>query len=187
MTLWRRKPLHERLAEEGGLVARQPPPHDTTPRWGEAGIHGVARPREWDAVGVADAPDLPGEEIRFAALPDGTLLVDAELPDDALSPLAEAIEGALRPPYRAEAVRREQTRWAVGARAIEVVELPEEIDGDEIELTVQDDGRTLLVDGARSFGSVPTLERLAGERFDAYVVRAERLDGPLWEVRVGAL
>ena len=187
MSWLRRKPLHQRLAEEGGLVAPERPRHDMTPPWGEVGIHGVARPREWDAVGVVDAPGLPGDEIGFVALPNGTLLVEDELPDDLLAPLAEAVEGALEPPYRAQAVRRDEARWAVGARSIVVVELPEEIDGDEIELTVHDGERTLIVDGARSFGSVPALERLAEARFGAYVVHAERLDGAYWEVRVTAL
>jgi hypothetical protein len=44
------------------------------------------------------------------------------------------------------------------------------------------------MDGQRSFGSIPALERLAAERFpEGYVVEAKRLDGTLWEVRVSAL
>ena len=62
MGLFRRsKPLHERLAQEGGLVepagAERPP---FTGVIGEAGIHGVPRERQYDAVATADAPDVEG-------------------------------------------------------------------------------------------------------------------------------
>jgi hypothetical protein len=43
---------------------------------------------------------------------------------------------------------------------------------------------TLLVDGERSFGSVRGLE---GLREGDYAVRATRLDGDLFELRVDAL
>jgi hypothetical protein len=183
----RREPLHERLAREGGLHGGASPPHDTTPRWGEAGIHGVARPREWDAVVVATAP-FEGEWLPFVALPDGSLLLDAdEVTDEAVAPMAAALETSIEPPYRAEAVRKGQHRYAVAARRIEVADVPEKIDGDEIDLTVYDGERTLRVDGVRSFGTIRSLEELGAKRFASYVLRAERLDGSLWEVRIAPL
>jgi hypothetical protein len=179
---WRRKePLHERLAREGGMVER--PPHDPGPHWGEVGIHGVHRQRVWDAVATVEAPDLEGTDARFVALPDGTLL--AETDDLDVGPLADALEASVRPPYRAEAVRRPPDGlWVVAARRIQVVEVVEQIDGDELTLTMNGGERTLDVDGSRAFGGVPTLERLATG--DA-VVTARRLDGPLWEVEVAPL
>jgi hypothetical protein len=155
----------------------------------EVGVHGTARPRRWDAVAAAEAPGLAAREIGFTALPDGTLLVeqDVDAPPEALSPLAEAVEASLPPPYRAEAVRRDGEHWAVAARTIEVVELPRETQGDEIVLSVNGDERVLKVDDMPSFGSLPALERLGASRHDAYVVRATRLDGDLWEVSVSAL
>jgi hypothetical protein len=186
MSIWRRKPLHERLAEEGGLVER-PPPLDTTPNWGEVGIHGVSRPREWDAVAAADAPDLQADTVGFTALPDGTLLVEEDVEEGALTPLAEAVEAQLAAPYRAEAVRRGEGRWAVAARRIEVVRLPDDVQGEEIELSSHDGERTLVVDGAQVFGSIPELERLGEARHEGYVVHAERLDGGLWEVKLTPL
>ena len=188
MGLFRRRgPLHERLAREGGLGPTETPPHDTTPRWGEAGIHGVARPRSWDAVVLATAP-YEGEGLSFVALPDGTLLTeDDDVPDEALAPLAAALETSVSPPYRAEAVRRGENRFAVAARVIDVTDVPEEIDGDEVDLTVYEGERELRVDGVRSFGSIPSLERLAASRFASYVLRARRLDEALWEVWVGPL
>jgi len=181
---WRRESLHERLAREGGLVD-EPPPIDTRPAPVETGIHGVPRPREWDAVATATAPALRGDEVEFVALPDGTLVVDDDFDDQALTPLADAVEQSLPPPYRAQAVHRGGDTWAVAARRIHVVEMPEPVEGDELELSVADGERTLVVDGQPAFGSVPSLERLSSH--DAYVVRARRLDGDLWEVGVSVL
>jgi hypothetical protein len=177
--------LHERLAREGGLTG--PPPHDTQPRWGETGIHGVARPREWDAVATVEAPDLAGDSLEFVSLPDGSLLLDDELDADAISPLADALEQSLRPPYRAEAVRRDASTWAVAARKVEVVELPDNLDGDELVVSSADGETTLTVDGEPGFGSVPELERLGAARHESYVVRARRLDAGLFEVSVSPL
>jgi hypothetical protein len=151
--------------------------------WHQAGIHGVARPRRWDAVVTAEA-ELPGDGAQFVVLDDGTLVMDEDVPDGALTPLAEAVETQLRPPYRAEATRRGERLWAVGATKIRTARLSDEIGGDTVELAVQEDGdRTVLVDGARTFGSLPGLEALAaGMR--SYVIRADRLDDELWEVKV---
>jgi hypothetical protein len=184
MRFRRREPLHARLAREGGLEIR---PENPGPHWGEVGIHGVARLREWDAVVAVDAPALTGDELRFVVLEDGTLVIEEGLDGDDPSPLADGLEGALRPPYRVEARRRSATTWAVGARRIDVVELDEAVDGDELSLTVHDGVRELLVDGRAGFGSVRALERWAAERFDSYALTAERLDGELWEVRAAPL
>ncbi len=179
MAFWRRKPLHQKLAEEGGLVPK-PEPIDTRPPF-EAGIHGLARPREWDAV-VTVETHLAADTARFVALPDGTLLVESG--EDDLEPLADALEGSLRPPYRAEAVRRGDGWWAVAGRALEVVEVAEEIAGDHVTITLRGGERTVELDGERVFGGLPTLERLGG---DDAVVTAHRLDGALWEVEVSPL
>jgi hypothetical protein len=179
---WRRKePLHERLAREGGLVER--PPHDPGPHWGEVGIHGVHRQRVWDAVATVEAPELEGEEAHFVALPDGTLV--AETDDLDLGALADALEASVEPPYRAEALRRPPDGlWVVAARRIRVVELEEQVEGDELTLTVHGGERTLDVDGSRVFGGLPTLERLAG---GDSVVTARRLDAQLWEIEIAPL
>ena len=173
MSLFRRKEsLHERLAREGGLVEREP----RGGPWREVGIHGMQRPREWDATQTVDAPGIDGDAATFVALPDGSLLVE-EGSDSSLQPLADAIEQQLAPPYRARAARQDGDLWAVQARRIDVVKLRNPPDGDSIELTRE----ALVVDGERAFGSVPELEG----RGD--VVRAERLDGDLWEVQANPL
>jgi hypothetical protein len=178
----RSKPLHERLAELGGLVDA---PTAGRPAWtgviGETGIHGVPRERQYDAVVAAEAPDVEGDEARFVALQDGTLVVEEG--EGELAPLADAIEQEVMRPYRAVAVRRGAAQWAVAGKALRVVELPEP-GGDEVELALRGEERTLVVDGGREFGTIPALEALAGG--DA-VIRASRLDGNLWEVRVDPL
>jgi hypothetical protein len=186
--IFRREPIHKKLAREARLDlerGREPEPIDPGPHWGATGIHGVPRPRRWDAVGSAEAPGLTGDEVHFVALPNGDLVVDEDIPADTLAPLAEAVEQAVEPPYRAEAVRRGEDMWAIAARRIRIAEL--DADGDELELTVHDGERTLKVDGARTFGSVPELELLGSSEGDAYVVRAVRLESRLWEVEVTAL
>lgn len=172
MSLFRRnEPLHERLAREGGLVEPEP-----RAPWREVAIHGIPRAREWDVTVTAEAPDIDGDTATFVVLPDGSVLVE-EGPDSSLQPLADAVEAELPPPYRARAARQRGDMWAVQARKIQVLRLRNGPDGDSIELTR--DG--LVVDGAREFGSVPELEGLGD------VVRAERLDGDLWEVRASSL
>ena len=125
-------------------------------------------------------------EVRFDVLPDGTILVEDEVGDTGLAPLAEAVEATLPPPYRARAVRRTDARWAIQARGIRVVELPDQ-SGDAIEITDRDGVRELKIDGERSFGSVPALEQLASAQFPDYALQAQRLDGDLWELRVDPL
>jgi hypothetical protein len=90
----------------------------------------------------------------------------------------------VQPPYRAEATRRGESRWAVGLRRVQVVELPDDPGGDEVTLTVADGGRTLVVDGQQAFGSIPELEALGEVRGKSYVVQAKRLDESTWEVEV---
>jgi hypothetical protein len=177
---FRREPLHERLAREGGLRT-DPLPEVAPPGWMETGIHGVHRPREWDAVVTVEAEGVEGDRVRFVALPDETLLLEE---GEHVDSLADALDGVVPPPYRAEAVRRGETRWAVGMRRIEVVELPDDPEGNEVMLTVRDGERTLLVDGRPAFGSIPALEQLGAARAESYVVQGQRLTDALWEVRV---
>jgi hypothetical protein len=161
--LFRRdKPLHEQLAEEAdldisadggagepgqrtpsrlaglmhgladGFLSAPPDEFGRPSPFGEVALHGVPRPREWDTIATV-AAELPGNGVHFTALPDGTLIVEEDVPDGALSPFADAIEAAINPPYYAEGVRRDDAVWAVGAKRIQVRTFPG-IDGDELEL-----------------------------------------------------
>ncbi len=181
MGIFRRsRALHEQLAEQAGLDIGAPdrPPHSraaeiiqgladgfvgTPPDafgkpspLGEVAIHGVHRPRQWDTVASVRA-ELPGDEVHFTALPDGTLLVEEDVPAGALASLAEAVEASVSAPYRAEGVRRSESIWAVAAKRIEVRAFPDHR-GDELEL-VEDD----------------------------HVILGHRLDGDLFQVEVTPL
>lgn len=189
MSIFRRdEPLHERLAREAGLMTEEPR-LGAPPAWQEVGIHGVPRPRKWDTVVTAEAPRLGVGELDFVALPDGTLVVDdlLDLEPGSLDPLAAALETELHPPYRAQAVWRGGSRWGVAARRIQVAELPADVHGDEIVLSVADGQRSLVVDGQPSFGSSHVLERLGAERGSAFVVLATRLAERMWEIEVTLL
>jgi hypothetical protein len=183
--LRRREPLHERLAREGGMTER-PPQGAPRPLWQEPGVTGLHRPREADAVVTADAPDVEGDAVRFVSLADGSLLIE-EGTDSPLDALAAAVEQELRPPYRARAVRRGETLWAIEAKRIEVLAIPEAPEGDAIDLTHTAEGTTLAVDELRIFGTIPVLEQRGRREGSEYTVHAERLDGDVWEVRAAAL
>jgi hypothetical protein len=188
--IFRREPIHKKLARqarldlapEGGL---HPEPVDPGPNWGEVGIHGVSRPRRWDTVGSAEAPDLEGDELNFVALSNGEIVVDEYDPEDTIAPLAETIDQSLDRPYRAEAVRRDGDVWAVAAERIQVAEL--DVRGEELQLAATGGERTLTVDGERSFGTVPELEQLGASLGREYVVRARRVAGRVWEVEASPL
>jgi hypothetical protein len=184
----RREPLHERLARQGGLQLRHDLEElDPRPPLLETGIHGVQRPRTWDATVTASIEGIDADEAVFVSLPDGTLLVE-EGPDTSLDLLADAVERELRPPYRARAVRRSESLWAVQARRIEVIELPGAPPGDVLDLSRTADGASeLRVDGERVFGTVPALEGRGAREGAEFAVHAERLEGDVWEVRSAAL
>jgi hypothetical protein len=185
----RRKPLHQQLSEGTGLLdwaPRHEPAVPTALTETLDVLHG-GRQRQWDAVATAEAPDLAGNELEFAALPDGTLLVDDLVPEGALAPLADALEELISPPYRALAVRRDGQLWGVAANGIEVVDVPEDVPGDAVSLAMQDGERTLLVDDRPAWESIPTLEAYGRALHDAFVLHAERLDGTLWAVKVNPL
>ena len=190
MPLWRRrrKSLHEELAEGTELLEWKP--QSDSPRSTVEGMFDVlhgGRQREWDAVATAEAPELPGSELEFAVLTDGTVLVDEEVAEGALAPLAEAVEQALQPPYRAVAVRRDGSVWGVAARSMQVVDVEQEISGDTVSLAVQQGERTLLVDGRPAWESIPALEAYGAGAHSDFVLTAERLEGSLWAVEVNPL
>jgi hypothetical protein len=186
----RERPIHQQLAKEGGLeyardVADLYPREPIDPRhpfWQVVGIHGIPREREWDAVASAESPGLPGDDVEFVALLDGSLVVDEDVPDGPLTPLADAL--SLPTPYHAFGLRQGADVWSVAAKRVQVVEVPEHVDGDEIQLVVADEARTLVVDDIPSSASIPSLEAFAAEQFGSFVLRASRLDDLLWEVTV---
>jgi len=145
------------------------------------GVMGVGPGRTWDAVVAAHAPGLTGGSVTFVALEDGTLVVNEDLPDGALGPIADTIEEMVGPPYRAAAARGEGDLWNAVAESVQIVEL--DVGSDEVELSVVDGERTLTLGDEQSDRALPALDALAAEH-DAVAIHAERVDGDLFAVDV---
>ena len=157
-------------------------PHDPGPHWGEVGIHGLHRQREWDAVATLER-EAVGDETWFVILADGTVVGEGGDAD----PESFRAAVALAPPFRAHAVRRDGTTWAVAARRIETAELDDDPAGDQIEIAWDGAERSVRIDGEPTLRGVPALERLAVARHSSYVVTAVRLAGKVWEIAVSPL
>lgn len=162
-----------------------PLPHEPGPHWGEVGIHGLHRQREWDTITTVGAPALTGDEAWLVALPDGRVVVEEGPPDLEPDVLLAAVR--LSAPYRAHAVRRDGAVWVVAARAIEIVDLVLDPGGDEIELAWDGAERTVRIDDAPTLAGVPGLEAVGAGRHATYIVTAHRLEGTTWEVDVAPL
>ena len=84
----------------------------------QGGLAFIGIPRlggDWDLVVTGEAPDLTGaDELGFVVVEDGDIFMDSQLPDGDVTPLAEAIELQIQPPYRAYGVRQEADLWARG-------------------------------------------------------------------------
>jgi hypothetical protein len=160
-----------------------PLPHDPGPHWGEVGIHGLHRPREWDVVATVEAPGLGGAESWFVVLETGEIVPEEGDADP--SALVPAI--ALAAPFRAHAVRREGGLWVVAATRITTRVLSEDPGGKAVVLAWDGVERTVRIDGAPTLAGVPELERLGASRYATYVVAATRLAGAVWEVSVAPL
>ena len=82
------------------------------PPWDHAGVHGLHRPREWDAVTTVEA-EVDGDELGFVVLEETVVVEsDGELPDEVVT----AFEGRVDPPYRVVGVRQASGLWALGAQ-----------------------------------------------------------------------
>ena len=170
------------MASQAGGFLAQPPGLDGDPGLGIAGVSGAPRGRTWDAVVSAHSPTLTGEAVTFTALADGTLVVDQDVPDDSLAPIAEAVEQTLEPPYRAAAAKSEGDLWTAVAESVRIIQLVG-LDADLIDLTVVDGERTLTADGEVTTRPLPALDELAVEH-DSVALHAERVDGDLYAVDV---
>ena len=196
----KKETLNEQMLREAHLEEQQPAPEHVAPEpidsyagtYPADDVFGIwrramARPGAYDAVLTVEAPEVAGDAVDFATLPNGDVIVDTEQGDADLSPFADAVERTLQPPYRVVARRGAEGLWSVAARGIDVLELDFE-GGDEIELASVAGALDVRVDGKPWQGHIPALEH-AGEAAegDDYVVQAERLDGDLWEVRASPL
>ena len=99
-------------------------------------------------------------------LEDGTLIVDEDVPEGVLAPLADALVAIDRrtTPTRFGGTRTSGRR----PRAVDVVEVPEELPGDEVSSPSATRGETLVDEAVRR--SIQSLEQFAAEHFEAYVL-----------------
>jgi hypothetical protein len=159
-------------------------PLDPGRDWLAAGITGLQRQREWDAVATLEGEGTPGEELAFVALADGTFVLESDGSGDPAR-FAAALGDGIAAPYRALAVRRPEM-WAVGAVAIEVARLDPDPPGGELELTWDGAAPTLTVDDLPADPArASALERIAsGRESGPYAAHAHRLRGDVWELSV---
>jgi len=155
-----------------------------TPGLSLPGLTAIEQPRgPWDVVTAAHAPELPGDAVSFVALADGTLVVDDDIPDGSATPLADAVEKELQPPYEAAAVRREDEDGLWRVAAVSVLVAPAEPgDTARVELARVGGELSATVDGSEAApGSAPPglLDLLDGLDGDA-ALTAERLDDTTW-------
>jgi hypothetical protein len=127
------------------------------------------------------APGIAGSEARFVTLPTGDIIVETESGDADLSPLADAVEHQLKPPYRVHATRLHDDLWGITADAIDVRQLSG-APGSEIEVVSRGGILSVTVDEQPSELRFPQLEQ-AGD----YAVRASRIDGDYWETEADPL
>lgn len=179
------------LAPASADVALDPvlPPPGAGPAESLVGVHGRARPSEWDAIVLADTPGPAGhDEVGFVVVTANAVLPE-EGPAEGLDRLVAAASDAVAPPYRARAVRREPTVWAVAVSEISVAVLPDGTPGRELLLACHAGERTLRVDDFPAFLPLPELEALGARAAGGpdFVVRATRLGGDVWEIVVEPL
>lgn len=160
-------------------------PVDPGEHWLEAGITGLARQREWDAVVTVAAPGTRGDEAELVVLAGGRMLLEVAPDGFDATPIAAALEGAIEPPYRALARRRDDL-WAVGAAAIDVQRLDPDPGGTDLELTFDGTTLALTADGRPVDASAAdALRSLAESRVrGAFAAHAHRLAEDLWEVQI---
>ena len=178
------------LALSGTVTgASTPPDAEGAPGFGLPGLTGAERPRgPWDAIATARAPDLHLESVTFVALADGTLVVDDDAPEGSLTPLAEAIEEELSPPYEAVALRDDEGVWAVAAHGV-LIAAAESGEAETVELARVGDELTVTVDGedAPAGSAPPGLLELVEEADGDVALTAERLDDTTWVAERWAL
>jgi hypothetical protein len=192
----KKETLNEQLLREAGLdrVVISTPlggPIDAGPLPPATGESQVAPIQggltHFDAMTTATAPGLEGDLIEFTVLPNGDLIVNMGDADDDLSPLADAIEEHLSPPYKASASRQDGDVWEVGGSRIEVAEFAF-ANAERLELLRRDDVREFRIDGGATDVAPPAELLQLGENAGAeFFAVAQRIDGDCWEVMVNRL
>ena len=132
------------------------------------------------------APNIEGDYAVFVSLPDGLLIVEEYEGESDLTVFADAIERRLAVPYRAQAVRANESRFIVVASEILTVELPG-LDGEELIVVVAPDGeRCAVLDGVRIELDRPELDEVIDESAPC-LLRVVNVDEAVWEIKAEIL
>jgi hypothetical protein len=165
--------LNEKLLREAGYSA------DGDPAEHEPGLEAEEEPDDTVEF-FLDDPDLPGAAHEFVTLADRSTIVDEDAPD--ITVIADAVEQDLEPPYHASAAKQSDGFWLVTARPIRVETFA--LEGEKAELSSIGGVTTFTVDGVPlDSAGVPSRLLAIGEAVGPnFSLRAERIDGDLWEV-----
>lgn len=165
---------------------------------------GIHRLREWDAVVLVELPELEASllsEFELLAPVDGEVQAQADegIPRRTVERVAAALDAEADRPYEALVVRKDRRRWSAGARqlslgdsiqlpagfpasSLEVIRTPEgaletRVDGEEMDPALA----PLVVD------VVAGLDRRGRQRFESFVVRADKVAEGSWQVTIDPL
>ena len=129
-----------------------------------------------------EAPELPGDQAEFVALADGRSSPTTTSRTTPLTPLADALESDGRGAVPRARAAQEGDIWAVAAIRVNVVEVPEDVPGDKIDLAVNDGERTCSSTTVESTSSkLPSLEAFAAAAIRLVRPRAQAA----WTTRSG--
>ena len=138
----------------------------------------------WDAVVTASAPDLTGDEVRFAVDANGATISDGDVPIDALQPLVQAVAQQLDAPFWAVAVLEGDTWTAAGTRS-EVLHITS-VTADTIEASRVGGVVSARIDDAEADVPAEIAVLLDSSAGDTAIV-AHRFAGSAWVAEIYAL
>lgn len=156
--------------------------------WGRGPINipgltgGLPLDDPWDTVASASAPDLSGDEVRFAVTRDGRTISGGDATPDALGPLARAVGARLEAPFWAVAVPDEGDEWAAAGTAAEVLEISGAT-GDDIEASRVGGETSARIDGEEA-ELPPEIAALLQQQDGDTAIVAHRFAGQVWVAEV---
>ena len=153
---------------------------------------------------VVELPELEGStltefELRAPAEGEIAARADEDLAREALQRVVAELDESLERPYETLVVRKDAKLWSAGARAVRAgadVELPHDLTASSVEVVRTPDGELQAqvdgepIDPAENpvhADAVAELDRRGRERFESFVVRADRGVGGSWQVTVDPL
>src|SRR4051795_4076739 len=91
--------------------------------------------------------DVAGESFALVSLEDGSLIIEDQVGEEPLEPVATIVERRVDAPYRARGFRMDAARWVVVADPIDLIDLGALV-GEQLSLVAIAGERRFVVDGA---------------------------------------